>query len=147
MLAGGGWAGMLVVCYINIANFRSTQAPSNTSFLSFVQSRCLHLRACNLIKVLHFVIVVTLSLCWCTQSYLCFHGDLFGQSTKFAFHFSKIRHISDIDRGGRSYVEICVDPQHPDDDDLDSSFLFYFSSSEVSSNASTEYTFCTLAYV
>eukprot|EP00802_Teleaulax_amphioxeia_P003937 Tamp_03940.p1 GENE.Tamp_03940~~Tamp_03940.p1 ORF type:complete len:631 (+),score=47.12 Tamp_03940:537-2429(+) len=65
-----------------------------------------------------------------TQSYVCFRGDLFGQPTRFAFHFSTIEQISDIDQGCRAYLELSVRPEDADDDEQDSCFLFLFACPE-----------------
>lgn len=51
-----------------------------------------------------------------TQSYLCFGGDLFGQPTRFAFHFSKIKRLAERDgceSSGheRAYLEVLAYPQ------------------------------------
>ena len=44
-----------------------------------------------------------------TQSYMCFRGELFGQPTRFAFHFSMIEQIVDVDQGRRAYVgAVCL---------------------------------------
>ena len=78
-----------------------------------------------------------------TQSYLCFGGDLFGQPTRFAFHFCKIQSIRERDRcnqkwreGVRSkrsesaYLEVMAEPLDDDDDESDACFLFLFRSVE-----------------
>ena len=41
-----------------------------------------------------------------TQSYVCFGGSLFGQPTRFAFHFSKIESMHDSDDGCPPFLSL-----------------------------------------
>ena len=66
-----------------------------------------------------------------TQSYVCFGGSLFGQPTRFAFHFSKIESFRDLDAGDTALVELIVEPEHDDDGEDDSCFIFMFDTPEA----------------
>lgn len=66
-----------------------------------------------------------------TQSYICFDGSLFGQPTRFAFHFSKIESLRDLDAGDMALVELTMEPEHDDDGEDDSCFIFMFDTPEA----------------
>ncbi|KAJ1493688.1 hypothetical protein T484DRAFT_1878856 [Baffinella frigidus] len=65
-----------------------------------------------------------------TQSYVCFRGELFGQTSCFAFHFAFIQNLTQVEHDGAHLLEMLVEPRGPDESEEERRFTFVFYSPE-----------------
>jgi len=65
-----------------------------------------------------------------TQSYFCFGGDVFGQETCLAIHYSMMRSLREVDKEGVTLLELTVVPTDEAGSDEDARFCFLFHTGE-----------------